>query len=209
MPAISEVKAYLSRFGLQVMEYEQPTPTAETAARVVGCTVGEIAETILLSIGQRTVAVLAAGDTRINSARIKRASGLSGKVRLLSADKVIATVGYPPGGVCPFLLPPEIPLYLDARLRHHATVYPAAGTPRSAVAVPVESLPAVTGGQWAEVAGMETGRCPPGFSPPECPDPPSRNAGGAGPDVRSVSSPRRRPGSGRISWPGRAPGRPA
>ncbi|TYP00345.1 prolyl-tRNA editing enzyme YbaK/EbsC (Cys-tRNA(Pro) deacylase) [Geothermobacter ehrlichii] len=158
MPDISEVKAYLSRFGLQVVEYEQPTPTAETAARVVGCSVGEIAKTILLTVGRRTVAVLAAGDTRVNSACIKKASGFSGKVRLLPPEKVVETVGYPPGGVCPFLLPPEIPLYLDLSLQRFVTVYPAAGTTRSAVAVAVEKLPEITGGTWAEVTRQEEGQ---------------------------------------------------
>lgn len=51
MPTIEDVKQYLRERGIEVWEFEEATPTSETAARAVGCSVGEIAKTILFIIG--------------------------------------------------------------------------------------------------------------------------------------------------------------
>lgn len=55
------------------------------------------------------------------------------------------------GGVCPFGLPEGVAVYLDESLRRYEVVYPAAGTPDSAVAVAVAELAACTGGSWVDV----------------------------------------------------------
>ncbi len=155
MPTLAQVRDYLARFDLKVLEYEQPTPTVADAARVVGCSEAEIGKTLLFRIGETPVAVLAAGDRKVASSRLKAAAGLSGKVRMVPPEQVEELVGYPPGGVCPFLLPESLPLLLDASLRRFRVVYPAAGTRASAVAVPVAWLEQVTGGRWVELDPAE------------------------------------------------------
>jgi len=151
MPGIAEVKTYLARHGIEVWEYRQPTPTSPAAAAAVGCTVAEIAKTLLFLIGGRPVAVVTGGDRKVNSARLKRAAGLSGKVRLPQADDVLRYTGYAPGGVCPFLLPAELPVLLDRSLQRFPLVYAAAGNDYSVVPVSWEQLTKLSGGRLVDL----------------------------------------------------------
>ena len=151
MPSIDEVRAWLAGHGVEVREFDVPTPTSETAAAAVGCEVGQIAKTLLFRVGEAHVAVIAAGDAKVKQARLKRATGLSGKVTMARPDEVIAWTGYAPGGVCPFLLPAELPRLLDVSLKRFGTVYPAAGNAASAVPIAYAKLLELAGATEAEV----------------------------------------------------------
>ena len=107
-----EVQEYLVKAGLEPLNFDQPTPTSAAAAEAVGCSVGEIAKSILLLVGKMPVMVITSGDSKVKSGRLKQASGLTGKVRLPEADEVHRYTGFKPGGVSPFLLPEEIVLEL-------------------------------------------------------------------------------------------------
>ena len=151
MPTIDDVKAFLAARGVEVWEFDVPTPTAETAAAAVGCTPAEIAKTILFLVGGRPAVVVTSGDTRVKGSRLKQALGWTGKVRLPQAEDVLRFTGYAPGGVCPFLLPPDVPVLIDRSLRRFERVYPAAGNDRSAVPLTVDRLVEITGGREADV----------------------------------------------------------
>lgn len=151
MPSIEEVSDYLKQHDIEVLEYQQPTPTCVTAAAAVGCSPAQIAKTLLLLVGERPVAVVTCGDMKVKSAPLKKAAGLSGKVKFPRAEEVAAQTGYLPGGVCPFLLPQELPVLLDRSLQRFPCVYAAAGNDFSAVPVTFEQLLALTGGTPAAV----------------------------------------------------------
>jgi prolyl-tRNA editing enzyme YbaK/EbsC (Cys-tRNA(Pro) deacylase) len=153
MPTIQEVKEYLAARSVAVTEFEEPTPTCETAARAVGCSVGEIAKTVLFFVGPQPVVVVAAGDLRVRGSALKRALGLSGKVRLPAPHEVEGATGYAAGGVCPFLLPPGVAVVVDVSLRRFPVVHTAAGNDHSAVPVTSDQLLALTGGREADVCG--------------------------------------------------------
>ncbi len=153
MPTIEDVKQYLRERGIEVWEFEEPTPTSETAARAVGCSVGEIAKTILFIIGGTPVVVVTSGDVRVKGSKLKQAVGFTGKARLPEAEEVAAHTGYAPGGVCPFLLPAGLKVVVDRSMRRFPKVYAAAGNEHSAVPITVEQLLEITGG--AEVAVCE------------------------------------------------------
>ena len=153
MPSIVEVKKYLAEYGIEVREYQQPTPTAEAAAAAVGCTPAEIAKTLLFLIGGKPVAIVTCGDMKVKSSLLKKAAGLSGKVKLPHAAEVSQYTGYLPGGVCPFLLSRELPILLDVSLQRFEKVYAAAGNDYSAVPVTYQQLQQLTGGQAAVVCG--------------------------------------------------------
>ena len=59
---------------------------------------------------------------------------------MLSADEALAMTGHAVGGVCPFALPEGVAVYLDESLKRFDTVYPAAGSSSSAVALSCEEL---------------------------------------------------------------------
>lgn len=153
MPTIEDVKQYLRERGIEVWEFEEPTPTSETAARAVGCSVGEIAKSILFIIGGTPVVVVTSGDVRVKGSKLKQAVGFTGKARLPEAEEVAAHTGYAPGGVCPFLLPAGLKVVVDRSMRRFPKVYAAAGNEHSAVPISVEQLLEITGG--AEVAVCE------------------------------------------------------
>jgi len=150
-----QVQAYLSRQGLVPQNFTVKTPTSAAAAAVVGCSVGEIAKSILLLVGKQPVIVLTSGDTKIKSGRLKQAAGLSGKVTLPDADKVERYTGYAPGGVSPFLLPEELPVFLDQSLQRFELIYPAAATDRSAVALSFSLLEELSGGKIVDVCDIQ------------------------------------------------------
>lgn len=153
MPTIEEVKSYLCAQQVAVLEFVTPTPCSISAAGAVGCSVAEIAKSLLFIVGGEPVLVVTSGDMKVKSSLLKQALGRSGKVRLPEAEEVLQHTGYAPGGVCPFLLPPGLPVLLDGSLRRFATVYPAAGNDYSAVPLSVERLLQLTGAR--EVAVCE------------------------------------------------------
>jgi prolyl-tRNA editing enzyme YbaK/EbsC (Cys-tRNA(Pro) deacylase) len=63
----------------------------------------------------------------------------------------VEITGHPVGGVCPFGLKNSLPVYLDVSLQAYQYVYPAAGSPQSAVKMTPGELQEVTGGTWVDV----------------------------------------------------------
>ena len=151
MPTIGEVKSFLSTRDIEVLEFQEPTPTSETAARAVGCSVGEIAKTILFIVGNKPIVVVTCGDLKIKGSKLKQAAELKGKVRLPQAEEVVQYTGYQPGGVCPFLLPADLTVLIDGSMRRFPRVYAGAGNAHSAVPVTVDQLLEITGGEEVEV----------------------------------------------------------
>jgi prolyl-tRNA editing enzyme YbaK/EbsC (Cys-tRNA(Pro) deacylase) len=146
MPTIDDVKQFLSERGIEVREFREPTPTSEAAARAVGCSVAEIAKSILFIVGTHPVVVVTSGDMKVKTSRLKQAAQLTGRARLPEAHEVQHLTGYAPGGVCPFLLPKDLRVMVDASMRRFPRVYAAAGNDHSAVPVTVDQLLEITGG---------------------------------------------------------------
>jgi len=151
MPSIDDVKRTLDRMGIEVWEFSDPTPDSIAAARAVGCSVGEIAKSILLLVGGEPVLVVTSGDMKVKNPKLKKATGLTGKVRLPEAEEVARFTGYAPGGVCPFLLPEALRVLVDSSLRRFPRVFAAAGNDHSAVPVTVDQILAITGGEEVDV----------------------------------------------------------
>ncbi len=151
MAEASELKKYLAAHDIEVREYVEPTATAAAAAEAVGCSVAEIAKTLLFLVGGKPVAVVTCGDMKVKSSRLKQASGLAGKVKLPQAEEVLSYTGYEPGGVCPFLLPSDLPLWLDSSLQRFPVVYAAAGNSHSAVPLTPAQLGTLTDGRIADL----------------------------------------------------------
>ncbi len=156
MIAANDVQDYLASEGLEVLRSETLTKDSASAAASVGCTVAEVAKSILLLVGNRPVLVVTSGDMRVKSSLLKKATGWSGQVRLPAPEEVVRFTGYPPGAVSPFLLPKALPVLCDISLQRFATIYPAAGDDRSSVGITLEHLQRLCGGRLSEVcSGME------------------------------------------------------
>jgi len=148
----SKVQAFLDCHDLSALEFEPgSTPTAEKAAERIGVPVGQIAKSILFKGKDKQYRmVVAAGDKKINSGALKRATG--SKHRMASAEETKEATDFLPGGVCPFGLEDcNVTILLDASLDKYDVVYPAAGTDATGVPVRPDYLQQITDADKVEV----------------------------------------------------------
>lgn len=135
---------------LSVMETEKPTGTVSEAAKAFGILEDEIAKTMgfLLKDGS-CILILMKGTARVDNKKFKKV--FHEKAKMIPFDEVEELTGHEPGGVCPFGLANPLKIYLDETLKEFEIMYPAGGTPHSAVKVSVEMLSKITNGTWVNI----------------------------------------------------------
>ncbi|MGN0984273.1 MAG: YbaK/EbsC family protein [Gemmiger sp.] len=152
--AIEQVKDYLAAFGLadRVIEFTQSSATVAEAAADLGCEPARIAKTMAFLTGEGPVLVVMAGDGKVDNARYK--ARFHTKASMIKPEELVALVGHPMGGVCPFDVRPGVPVYLDESLKRFEIVYPAAGNAASAVRLTIPELERACShfGGWVDVA---------------------------------------------------------
>jgi prolyl-tRNA editing enzyme YbaK/EbsC (Cys-tRNA(Pro) deacylase) len=125
------------------------TRTAQDAAAAVGCTVAQIAKSIVLRAAERVVLVIASGANRVDLAKISAALGQS--VKAADGRWVRDTTGFAIGGVAPVghLVAPII--FIDADLMQLDPIFAAAGSPRHVFRTTAAKLARMTNGAIADV----------------------------------------------------------
>ncbi|MFZ5632525.1 MAG: YbaK/EbsC family protein [Bacillota bacterium] len=156
-PEIKKVQDYVDGFGLglKVLEMKENTATSELAAAALGVLVGQIAKSILFMADGEPVLVVASGDVKIKSNRLKRLTGAS-KIKMADYETVKKITGYDVGGVCPLALPQKVKIFLDDSMKRFPVVYAAAGTASSALPVNMDQLRLLTGGEWADLTDVNS-----------------------------------------------------
>ena len=76
---------------------------------------------------------------------------MGAKPRMLGADEVEAITGHPVGGVSPFGLASELPVYCDISLKSFEVVIPAAGDRNSSLRIEPDRLAALVDAAWVDV----------------------------------------------------------
>ncbi|MCK7475359.1 MAG: YbaK/EbsC family protein [Rhodopseudomonas palustris] len=149
--SLDTVRAFFAQHApdITVEESEQSAATVPLAAAAFGVTPSEIAKTLSLKVGERVFLVVAGGTVRLDNKKAKAQFG--GKVKMLSAEEVVAITGHQVGGVCPFGLKTELPVYCDLSLKAFAEVLPAAGSTHSAVRIAPQRMAELTGAEWVDV----------------------------------------------------------
>ncbi len=132
-----------------IIETAGSASTVILAAEAHGVEPAQIAKTICLRVGDRTMLIVASGTSRLDNRKFKDAFG--GKGRMLDAEEVLAVTSHPVGGVCPFGLPAQLPVYCDVSLKQFDEVVPAAGSTNSAVRISTGRLAEITGAEWVDV----------------------------------------------------------
>src|SRR5688572_4053659 len=134
-----------------VVEFEQPTRTSADAAAAIGCTVAEIAKSVVFrgkSSGQAVV-VVASGANRVSEDKV--AANVGEALARADADFVRASTGYVIGGVAPIGHAQPVKLLIDEDLRQYEKVWAAGGTPHSVFPLTPDELRSVTGVEWSDV----------------------------------------------------------
>jgi prolyl-tRNA editing enzyme YbaK/EbsC (Cys-tRNA(Pro) deacylase) len=149
-PSALKVQAVLGP-SLQVLEFEVSTRTSQEAATAIGCTVAEIAKSLIFKSAEgRPVLVIASGINRVDEKKVAALLGV--KIGRADADFVREATGYAIGGVAPIghATPPIV--LIDQDLQHFPTVWAAAGTPNAVFGIAPAELIRLTHGHVADVA---------------------------------------------------------
>jgi prolyl-tRNA editing enzyme YbaK/EbsC (Cys-tRNA(Pro) deacylase) len=148
--SLASVRAFFAahQVDIPIVELDSNTSTVALAAQAHGVEPGRIAKTLAFKLADGKVFLLVArGDARIDNAKFKAAFG---KGKMLALDQVEALTGHPVGGVCPFGLATELPVYLDKSLLVFDVVLPAAGSVNSALRISPQLMAELTQGQWVD-----------------------------------------------------------
>ena len=150
--SLDSVRAFFANHApdITIIEMAVSTATVPLAAAAHGVEPGQIAKTLSLRIGEKTVLVVTRGDSRLDNKKLKVAFG--GKPKFVDAAQVQQLTGHPVGGVCPFGLATALPVYCDISLKDFDVVLPAAGDIHAAVRISPERLAQLTDAQWIDVA---------------------------------------------------------
>ncbi len=147
-----KVKAFLEKnsLGDRLTEHEETIDTVEHAAQRIGCTEPEIAKTLSFIVNEKPVVVVMAGDGRVNSSKFK--AQFHTKPHMVPRDEVENTIGFQPGGVCPFAVNENIPIWLDVSMKRFDYVHPAGGNAFTSVKISPMELKKVSGAKgWCDV----------------------------------------------------------
>lgn len=138
--SLEKVQAYFEQYNMvdRIKVFEQSSATVELAAMAVGCEPARIAKTMSFLQGEQAILIVTAGDVKIDNKKYK--GQFHQKAKMIPGDLVESCIGHAPGGVCPFAIKDDIPVYLDESLKRFDIVYPAAGSGNSAIGLNLSEL---------------------------------------------------------------------
>jgi prolyl-tRNA editing enzyme YbaK/EbsC (Cys-tRNA(Pro) deacylase) len=152
-PAAQRVQDALAALGHagRVRVMPASTRTSAEAAAAVGCTVAEIAKSIIFRAkpSQRAVLVIASGVNRVDE---KKVAALIGEgIGKADAEFVRARTGFVIGGVPPVAHDTPPVVLIDEDLMRLANIWAAAGTPHAVFPLTGEELVSLTKGKVADI----------------------------------------------------------
>lgn len=136
----------------RVTEMPDSTRTAAEAAAAIGCTVAQIAKSLVFRGAESgaPALVIASGTNRVDPQKL--AALLGEPVEKPDADYVRERTGYVIGGVPPLGHSEPIRTFIDRDLLAFEDIWAAAGTPRAVFRLSPDDLVSMTGGAVAEIA---------------------------------------------------------
>lgn len=147
------VQAALAAHGItaEVREFPASTRTSAEAAAAIGCTIGQIAKSLVFRARttDRAVMVIASGANRVDEKAV--AARLGEPIGRADADFVRDRTGYAIGGVPPIGHATPLPTFIDRDLLAFDEIWAAAGTPNAVFRLRPADLVAMTGGEVADI----------------------------------------------------------
>ena len=154
MKGPDRVRAALDAASLEcrIRTLPDSTRTAVEAATAVGCSVGEIAKSLVFRAGDRAVVAVMSGDNRLDPGKLAAAIGED--VGRADADFVRAATGFAIGGVPPLGHATSIDVFMDADLFRFDEIWAAAGSPFSVFAIEPARLRDASGARVIELKAI-------------------------------------------------------
>ena len=130
-----------------IVELDTSTRTAKDAAASIGCTVAQIAKSLIFKSqdSHKPVLVITSGPNRVDEALIHAVLGEA--IGKADADFVRETTGFAIGGIPPVGHLSEARTFIDADLFQHEVIWAAAGTPNAVFRLTPKALKEMTGGE--------------------------------------------------------------
>jgi Cys-tRNA(Pro) deacylase len=149
MDSVDRVRQALGALGLEseIKEFAASTRTSAEAAAAIGCSVAQIAKSLVFRAkpSGRAILVLASGANRVDEKKL--AAALGETIGKADADFVRAETGYAIGGVSPVGHGIRLKTFIDADLMELTEIWAAAGSPHSVFRLTPQDLLRVTQGQ--------------------------------------------------------------
>ena len=136
----------------RIEEFGEGTPTAQDAARAVGCELAQIVKSVVLVCDGAYVLALVPGDRRADDDAVRAAVGAE-DVRVAKAAEVLHATGFEPGGVAPFPQRAITQTLMDRSFLVHEEVWIGAGTDAHMAALRPQELLRLTGARTVELSG--------------------------------------------------------
>ena len=132
--------------------FSASTHTAAEAASAVGCSVDEIAKTIVFQGDAGPVLVVTTGTKRIDRSSLAEATG--SRLRSAGEEYIRSRLGMAPGGVTPALEVGGLVIF-DLVLESFPAVWISAGSPNHVLKATAETLRRLQpGALWVPVPGL-------------------------------------------------------
>lgn len=134
-----------------MIEFSNSTRTAQEAADAIGCTVGQIAKSLIFKgkTSQKPILIIASGTNRVNEKLVKEYVGE--KLEKADADFVLEHTGFAIGGVPPVGHITSINTFIDEDLMQYDEIWAAAGTPNAVFKLTPKILLEITKGSVIKV----------------------------------------------------------
>lgn len=135
----------------EVVEFHASTRTAAEAAAAIGCTIAQIAKSLVFRTASgRAILVVASGVNRVDERKVGLIVGE--KIDRPDADFVREATGFPIGGVAPVGHNTQLDILLDQDLTALDPIWAAAGTPNAVFRLTADDLARITGGRFVDLA---------------------------------------------------------
>lgn len=151
MDKVEKVRQALLASGHEdsIAEFPAGTHSAADAAAAVGCSVAQIAKSIVFRAGDNVILVVASGAHRIDRNKVSLAIGEP--IKTADAAWVHSMTGFAVGGVAPVGHDCQVITIIDSELLSLDPLWAAAGSPMHAFRTTAEQLIRLTHGRVAEV----------------------------------------------------------
>lgn len=138
--ALENVERHFEQFNIKdkIILLNESTATVELAAKALNTEEDRIAKSLSFLVNEEPIVIVVSGNSKISNSKFKQY--FHEKAHMISFNDVENLVGHPVGGVCSFAVKENVKVYLDNSLKKHKTVFPACGTPASAIELTHEEM---------------------------------------------------------------------
>jgi prolyl-tRNA editing enzyme YbaK/EbsC (Cys-tRNA(Pro) deacylase) len=140
----------------EILRLPVPTPTVETAAQAVGAQAEQIVKSILFLVDGQPVLAITCGRAYVDRKAIADLFGVGKKrIKLASADEVLALSGYEVGSMPPFGHCQPIRSLLDRRVLGLSEVFAGGGAENALMRIAPQDIRRISN---AEVLDLVNGK---------------------------------------------------